>query len=322
MLRAIRQLIETDMARFEEMRASVLSSPNPLLGLALAHVASRQGKMMRPMLALLMGKACHEQLDDEIMHAALALELLHTASLVHDDVVDESDRRRGKASVNALFDNQAAVLVGDYILSLALAEAARTGSTHFVEAIAQLGQDLADGELLQLHNMDLEEIAEEQYFDVIRRKTATLFATCCAATYILHGEGASKGSLKQAHRLGDLIGIIFQMRDDIIDIVATDMAEKPAGNDLREGKLTLPVIHAITIDPSLTAAALRVRRREASADDICSLTTAAVAHGIDYANARMETLIAEAHTIADNICTENIATALHTYIDYVVQREK
>ena len=310
------------MARFEEMRAGVLSSPNPLLGLALAHVASRQGKMMRPMLALLMGKSCGERLGDGIMHAALALELLHTASLVHDDVVDESDRRRGKASVNALFDNQAAVLVGDYILSLALGEAARTGSTRFVGAIAQLGQDLSDGELLQLHNMDLEEIGEEQYFDVIRRKTATLFATCCEATYILRGEAASADTLEQARRLGDLIGVIFQMRDDIIDIVATDGAEKPAGNDLREGKLTLPVIHAVALDPSLTNAALRVRRREASAEDICTLTAAAKAHGIGYANARMETLAAEAHAIADDICAENIATALHTYIDYVVKREK
>ena len=314
----IRIPIEGDMARFESARRQLMTSGNPLLQLALTHVASRQGKMMRPMLTFLMARRDSTHADStRILNAALALELLHTASLVHDDVVDESDRRRGIKSVNALIGNQAAVLVGDYILSLALAASARTAQPSFVEAIATLGQDLADGELLQLHSMDCTDFSEERYFNVIRRKTASLFATCAAASDYLRGSDP-----QQAYRLGELIGDIFQIRDDIFDLNRDTDTGKPAGNDLREGKITLPVIHAIQLDPSLTPAALRARRHEATPDDITLLTNAACHHGIDYATQLMQSMTGEAHDMAHNLIKDpDIAQAIHTYIDYVAKRE-
>ena len=318
MYNTIRTPIEGDMAAFESARRQLMTSGNPLLQLALAHVASRQGKMMRPMLTFLMARRDGAPADSErILNAALALELLHTASLVHDDVVDESDRRRGIRSVNALIGNQAAVLVGDYILSLALAASARTAQPSFVEAIATLGQDLADGELLQLHSMDCTDFSEEQYFNVIRRKTASLFATCAAASDHLRGSDP-----QQAYRLGELIGDIFQIRDDIFDLGCAGDTGKPSGNDLREGKITLPVIHAIQLDPTLTPSALRVRRREATDGDIALLTSAACQGGIEYAGQVMRRMTDEAHGMAGDIIKDSgIARAIHTYIDYAAKRD-
>lgn len=286
---------------------------------------------MRPMLAFLVARTYKTPpagyTTEKLMHAALALELLHTASLVHDDVVDQSDLRRGQASVNALYNNQAAVLVGDYILSLALCEAAHTGSPRFVEALAQLGKDLSDGELLQLHNMDCDDISEKQYYEVIRRKTASLFATCAAAgdffgeyqtAPLFQDTGQQEQTHSQAYRLGELIGMIFQMRDDIFDLTGDAANDKPAGNDLHEGKLTLPVIHAVQCAPALKPAAMRVRRGEASEQDIDALTQAAISTGLPYAQQQMQKKTDEAHGIADQIAIH--PEPLHIYIDYAAKR--
>lgn len=315
----IRKPIEDDMKRLQRAWERLFASENVLLDMALRHIASRQGKMMRPMLTLLMARALAGcSADESSVRAALALELLHTATLVHDDVVDESDRRRGQKSVNALFDNKVAVLVGDYILSHALKQASLTGNVYFVAMISQLGQELAHGEIQQLANMDSEEITERQYFDVIRHKTASLFATCASAVAAMRRLPMEA----DCYRLGELIGVIFQMRDDIFDLTEDAATGKPSGNDLCEGKLTLPVIYAVNRNAALLPAALRVRRHEASADDRRMLTRAACDVGIDYALSQMHAMASEAHTLAERLSYGDITTSLHTYIDYAARRTK
>lgn len=311
MINSIRESIDQEMSCFEHMRQELLTSSNPLLGAALAHVASRKGKMMRPMLVFLMNQHAD---SIEIQHAALALEMLHTASLVHDDVVDKSDERRGQKSINTLFTNSIAVLVGDYILSTALCESARTRSVDFVESIAQLGRDLSDGELLQLHNLDENEITEQQYYEVIKRKTASLFATCAAAPFIIKGEDS-----KSAYSLGEKIGMIFQIKDDIFDLEGADVG-KPTGNDLLEGKLTLPVIHAVHCNPSLLPIAHRVRIGDATKDEIKILADEARSTGIAYAYEVMQNIATEAKVLVDKIA-KNHQYTLYKYINYVAERK-
>ena len=169
-LTQIRKPIEREMADFESLFGITLQHQNALLTMALQHVLSRKGKLMRPILVLLAAKR-YGKVNDAVLHAAVSLEMLHTASLVHDDVVDESGERRGQLSVNALMDNKAAVLVGDYLLSTSLKHAATAGSLEVVDIVARLGQTLSDGELQQLSNVKSDEISEEQYFDVIDSKT-------------------------------------------------------------------------------------------------------------------------------------------------------
>ncbi len=319
-LETIRQPIAADLRRYEDVFRNALQSDNPLLSAALSHLTRRLGKMMRPTLVLLCARegGC---VTPEAIHAAVGLEMLHTASLVHDDVVDESDMRRGQRSINALFDNKAAVLVGDFITSKALTEVALTHSLEAVERMAWLGQTLADGELMQLNNTHSTVFSEDDYYEVISRKTAALFATC--ARLGAHLGGASEDIVKRLERFGHLVGLCFQLRDDIFDFDESLNVGKPKGNDLQEGKLTLPVIHALnaTANARYHHLAMRVRSLEASKLEVQELAEFTVSHGgLDYAEAEMRRLCGEAVTLLDGLRDTEVAQALHDYLDYVVQR--
>ena len=188
--------------------------------------------------AKLFGKVCPATL-----HAAVALELLHNASLVHDDVVDESTERRGQLSVNAIFNNKVAVLTGDYLLATSLVHAELTNSHRIIQLVSTLGQDLADGELLQLSNVSNHSFSEEVYFDVIRKKTAALFCRLYEAAAFSVGVG--EGEAELARLLGEYIGICFRIKDDIFDYFDNREIGKPTGNDMLEGKLTLPALYVL-----------------------------------------------------------------------------
>ena len=222
------------------------------------YIRRRTGKQMRPMLILLMARN-YGLVTDVTQNAAVGLELLHTASLVHDDVVDESCERRGQASVNAMYNNKVAVLVGDYLLSTALLRVACTRNATIVEYLSELGRVLASGEILQLSTTHNQEISETVYYQVIRQKTAALFEACCAMGAM--SSGASVSGIEEAKAFGRNLGIIFQIRDDIFDYYESPEIGKPTGNDMAEGKLTLPVIHALkaTGDGAMHALALRVQ---------------------------------------------------------------
>lgn len=302
------------------MFEKVMSHENPILNEALVHMRQRLGKMMRPILVILSARMVG-RCTQEVLHAAVALEMLHTASLVHDDVVDESDRRRGQASVNARFGNKAAVLVGDYVLSMALEHAALTQSTRVVGLVAQLGQTLADGELLQLYNTQSDIIDEKSYYSVIRKKTASLFAACSQIGAIL--AGGSDDDVERLRQIGQITGICFQLRDDIFDYDDKHDVGKPAGNDMKEGKLTLPAIHAVLRggDPEMKTLALKIRRQQASPSDIQRMVDyTRQQNGIAYAEWAMQEFQYMAAGLVPEDGDPAIREALHAYIDYVAGR--
>lgn len=287
--------------------------------MALQHVLSRKGKLMRPILVLLAAKR-YGKVNDAVLHAAVSLEMLHTASLVHDDVVDESGERRGQLSVNALMDNKAAVLVGDYLLSTSLKHAATAGSLEVVDIVARLGQTLSDGELQQLSNVKSDEISEEQYFDVIRSKTASLFASCAEVGALL--SGATKAQIARLRDFGTYVGLCFQIRDDVFDYYDVEVG-KPTGNDMKEGKLTLPVIYAV-LQPGAEKwheIALKVRAGKATEDEIKNLVEfTKQSGGIDYARHKMDEIRNSALELLSDEGNDEVREALQLYLDFVLKR--
>ncbi len=321
LLQQIRKPIEVEMGEFIANFNAALTHDDGLLSQALAHIRQRAGKRMRPMLTLLMAKTFGE-ITDQTQYAAVGLELLHTASLVHDDVVDESNERRGQASVNATYDNKVAVLVGDFILSTALLSVAKTGNQRIVEYLAELGRTLSNGEILQLTNIQNQEISEEVYYQVIKQKTAALFEACAAIGAL--SSGADEDRVEAAKRFGQNLGIIFQIRDDIFDYYDAAEIGKPTGNDMAEGKLTLPVIYALQHSPydSMLTLARKVKAGTVNTDEIAVLVEFAKQNGgIEYAEQRMWEFHGEcSRFINAHVSDPVIRTSLEAYLDYVIQR--
>jgi len=320
-LSLIKAPIEQELSTFITLFNDSLTHSDQLLGNALSHIRQRGGKRMRPILTLLLAKN-FGTVNESTQNAALGLELLHTASLVHDDVVDESDERRGQPSVNASFNNKVAVLVGDYILSTALLRVSQTGDQRIVENLAQLGQTLAAGEILQLTNIQNQDFSEEVYYQVIKKKTAALFESCAALGAL--SAGASEEVVSKAALFGQNLGIIFQIRDDIFDYFDSKEIGKPTGNDMVEGKLTLPVLYALnkTHSDSMITLARKVKAGTINRDEIAVLVAFTKEQGgIEYADKRMLDYHAEAKTFIDEYVKKaEIRDALIAYLDYVVQR--
>lgn len=321
LLHDIQQPIEEDLERYRKQFRQTLQHDNPLLKVALDHLLQKQGKLVRPSLVFLSARLMGE-VNQKVVDVALALELLHTASLVHDDVVDESDQRRGQSSINALMTNQIAVLVGDFILSRALHHAAATGDAKVVDFVAMLGQTLADGELLQLHNTDSDKIDEASYYAVIRKKTASLFAV--AAQLGAMASGATEEETERMRQFGHLVGTCFQLRDDIFDYDTKNDTGKPVGNDMKEGKLTLPVISAInrTQNSDMKEKALAVRRGEASQEDIDALVRFTKENGgLEYARWAMQEFRMMADGLIDETKDSTIVSSLHLFVNFVADRD-
>ena len=320
-LSLIKAPIEHDLREFVELFNDSLTHQDELLGSALTHIRQRGGKRMRPILTLLMARNFGE-VSSVTQHAALGLELLHTASLVHDDVVDESDERRGQASVNATFNNKVAVLVGDYILSTALLNVSKTDNQLIIENLAQLGRTLAAGEILQLSNIQNQDFSEDVYYQVIKKKTAALFESCAALGAL--SAGASQTEVEQAAQFGQNLGIMFQIRDDIFDYYDSKEIGKPTGNDMAEGKLTLPILYSLncTNYESMVTLARKVKAGTINPDEIAVLVEfAKQSGGIDYAEEKMLEFHRKAHVFIDEYVQKaEIRSALTAYLDYVVQR--
>ena len=238
----IKTPIAAELDDFKKLFDNSLTSSNFLLNEVISHIRQKNGKMMRPILLLLVAKL-YGRICPESLHAAVSLELLHTASLVHDDVVDESTERRGQLSVNAIYNNKVAVLVGDYLLATALVQVGKTHNYAIIDVVSRLGQNLSEGELLQLSNVSNLQFSEEIYFDVIRKKTAVLFAACTKSGAL--SVGVTDEQAEFARQFGEYIGLCFQIKDDIFDYYDSKEIGKPTGNDMLEGKLTLPVLYAL-----------------------------------------------------------------------------
>ena len=317
----IKKPVVAELDEFRALFDSSLSSDTPLLNEALKYIKKRNGKMMRPILVMLMAKV-FGTLNASTQHVALALELLHTASLVHDDVVDESDKRRGQLSVNAVYDNKVSVLVGDYMLATSLKHAAWSGKLELVDLVARLGQELAEGEIIQLSNTSNEDFSEDIYFDVIRKKTAALFVASAESGAI--SVDATPEEVKLSALYGELIGTAFQIKDDIFDYFSNPDLGKPTGNDMVEGKLTLPALYVLNKlkDESLNQVALRIRSLEASKEEIAAFVERVKEEGgIEYAEKVMYDYRNRALSVLPASIDPSLHDALAAYIDFVIERK-
>ena len=321
-LSLIKSPIIDELEDFKNLFDHSLSSSNPLLTDVIGHLQQRNGKMMRPILVLLIAKL-YGQVSTQTLHAAVSLELLHTASLVHDDVVDESAERRGQLSVNAIFNNKVAVLTGDFLLATCLVQASKTKNHAIIDVVSKLGQDLAEGELLQLSNINNTEFSESVYFDVINKKTAALFASCTKAAALSAQVGNEKVEL--ARLFGEYIGICFQIKDDIFDYFDNADIGKPTGNDMFEGKLTLPVLFVLNngAGEEIKRLAIKVKQRLASHQEISDLVSFTKDNGgILYAQKEMTKYKQKALGLLSLMPDSEVKESLKLYLDYVVDRHK
>ena len=322
-LSIIKRPIEGEFDDFVRLFNESLSHTDGLLSQVLEHIRHRGGKRMRPLLILLIAKN-YGGVNDVTLRSAVGLELLHTASLVHDDVVDESKERRGQPSVNAVYNNKVAVLVGDYVLSTALLNISYTNNSDILRSIAELGRNLSNGEILQLSNIQNTEFSEDIYYDVIKMKTAALFESCCEVGTL--SVNANERQIELAKEFGRNLGIIFQIRDDIFDYYDSKEIGKPTGNDMAEGKLTLPVLYALnsTHDSEMEEIARKVKRNDVTRYEIARLVDFTKNNGgIEYAEQKMLELRHKCMEFIDSeSVSEEIRTSLTAYIDYVIQRNK
>lgn len=320
LLQQIRQPITSELAQYDALFDQVLTHNEDFMDQVLAYVRSRKGKMMRPILVLLLAKEWGK-VTTSTLHSAVTLELLHTSSLIHDDVVDESEERRGQTSVHSLYGNKIAVLMGDYMLSKTLEQSALTGKVEVVKAVAHLGATLSEGEIHQLSFVKDEEISEKTYYAIIRRKTASLFEACGKLAAL--STDADEAFTAKATAFGDLVGMCFQIRDDIFDYYDDPAIGKPRGNDMAEGKLTLPLILALknTGDATMYSLARKVKAGEASAEEIAQLMEFTKQHGgVTGAEAKMNELRNEAVSLIADFKNEAVRVALEKYIDFVIGR--
>ncbi|MFZ1659997.1 MAG: polyprenyl synthetase family protein [Flavobacteriales bacterium] len=238
----IRGPVAEELDVFERRFREAMRSKVPLLDRVMHYIVQRKGKQMRPMFTLLSARQ-FGPLGEQAYTAASLVELLHTATLVHDDVVDDSDRRRGFFSINALWKNKVAVLVGDYLLSKGLLLAVDHGQFELLRIVSTAVREMSEGELLQMEKARGLNFDEGVYFNIIRKKTASLIAACCASG--AHAGGAKAEEVALMREFGELAGIAFQVKDDLFDYGAGKGIGKPTGIDIKEGKLTLPLIHAL-----------------------------------------------------------------------------
>ncbi|HBG58773.1 polyprenyl synthetase family protein [Proteiniphilum sp. UBA1028] len=316
----IKDFLREELLLFEDYFRQSLKSDNPRVAEMISHVFNSNGKRLRPILVLLTAKACG-RIIPETYHGAVTVELLHTATLIHDDVIDKSDMRRGKKSVNAVFDNTKAVLIGDYLLSTALMESVKTRDLGIVSIISELGQNLSEGELDQYSLASDVIIDEDAYFDVIDKKTASLMRASITIGAITGGAGIE--TIERFRELGGLLGICFQIRDDIFDYYQTDIG-KPTGNDIREGKITLPLIYALKNAPQDLSKEMIgiITSRDYTEDNITKLLMFARNNrGVEHAYRRMDEFLDEAEKIiADFTFDNNIKSLMRLFLVYLRER--
>ena len=317
----IRDLISSDLERLQKIIKQSLSSNSPLLNKIVDKYLETKGKQIRPIIVVLSAKFFGAEVSDGVLCGAASVELLHNASLIHDDVIDETKQRRGHDTINNTWDNHIAVLVGDFFVSNALACAIRTNDFRVISTISELGKELSTGEIDQIDVAKHHSIDEQTYFSIINKKTASLFQSCVKVGG--YSVGASDIDIANLSKFVELLGLSFQIKDDIFDYFKDDAIGKPTGNDLREGKVTLPLIYALSHTESPRHEEIR---RLADSD---SLTTeqiealidfAKAEGGIEYAYATMERLRAEARSILEPYPDNEAKRAFLSLFDYIIKR--
>lgn len=317
--------IAAELKRFDKYFEGALRTHVPLADNVIRYFLDRKGKRMRPILVLLAAKMLKDDLPESVYYGATALELLHNATLMHDDVVDQSDERRGSATINKVWDNKVAVLMGDFFLAKCLQSSNATGSLDISVILSDMVTRLSEGELEQLSNARSHMLSEEAYFSVISGKTASLFAACMRVA--AYGVGASEAELEQLAQIGELIGLIFQIRDDVFDYFpSTSEIGKPTGHDILEGKVTLPLLYALQHAPIEESSCMRMlleREEGLSEEDVTTLVEfAAAMGGIEYAQAKMKKMAYEAKKMLSAFPENPAREALMNLVDYFIVRNK
>lgn len=300
----IKDSLRDELNQFDSYLRKALETDNKRISDIVQHAFKADGKRIRPMLVFLVAKSCGK-VTSATYHGAVTVELLHTATLMHDDVVDEAATRRGQPSTNAVFDNKRSVLAGDYVLSSALVESVKTDNLEIIGLISELGQNLAEGELNQYSLVNEIIIDENEYFKVIDKKTASLLYACAKIGAIT--AGADRYTIEEFGKAGQKLGIAFQIRDDIFDYYKADIG-KPTGNDIREGKITLPLIYALKNSSKEISDKMMniIRSYDFSPENIEILLDFAKRNGgIEYAYKTMEKLLEEAEQIIQNVSINN-----------------
>jgi len=317
----IKTPINEELEQFEKRFRESMKSKVPLLDKITHYIVKRKGKQMRPMFVFLTAKMLGEVSDDTYNSASL-VELLHTATLVHDDVVDDANERRGFFSINALWKNKIAVLVGDYLLSRVLLLSIENKKYRSLEIVARAVREMSEGELLQIEKARRLDINEEVYFEVIRQKTASLIATCCEAGAV---SVEREDEAERMRKFGELVGLAFQIKDDIFDYGTPGKIGKPTGIDIRERKMTLPLIHTLnTVDKKTQKELLNiVRRHNENPKKIKRAIELVITNGgIEYAYKKMIQLKEEALLLLESIPDSPSKKSLIGLVEYTTQRER
>ncbi|MBP6871846.1 MAG: polyprenyl synthetase family protein [Bacteroidales bacterium] len=318
----IREPIKLNLEEFEKKFRGSMKSSVPLLDTVTRYIYRRKGKQMRPMFVFLTAKMCGE-MNESTYRAASLIELLHTASLVHDDVVDDSNERRGFFSINALWKNKIAVLVGDFMLSRGLLLALEGNDFELLKIVSHAVREMSEGELLQIEKARRLDISEEVYFEIIRKKTASLIASCCACG--ASSVGCGPEMTDKMRLFGELVGISFQIKDDLFDFESGNRTGKPNGIDIKEQKMTLPLIHMLSKLPS-SEKRKTIRTIKNHHDD--PVRVAAIidqvnhSGGISYARGKMLEYRQKALDMLDEMPSGEARDALAKLVIYTTERNK
>ncbi|UII27231.1 polyprenyl synthetase family protein [Fulvivirga maritima] len=320
-LRDIQSPIASEMEEFEKKFRASMKTKVLLLDKIMSYIVKRKGKQMRPMFVFLTAGTCGN-IDEATYRGASLIELLHTATLVHDDVVDDANYRRGFFSVNALWKNKIAVLVGDYLLSRGLLLSIDNGDYHLLKIVSQAVKLMSEGELLQMEKARKLDITEEVYYEIIRQKTASLIASCCAVGAASVQDNAEV--VEKMHAFGEKVGMAFQIKDDLFDY-GEDEVGKPLGIDIREKKMTLPLIHALQKASWLERKRVLnlVRNHNDNTKKINEIIDfVKTSGGLEYAQTVMMRYYEEAVAILDDFADTPYKTSLKNLVQFTIERNK
>jgi octaprenyl-diphosphate synthase len=320
-LEQIRKPVEKEMDEFESYFNKTMKSEIPLLKIILNYILRRKGKQMRPLLVFLTARL-NGTIGEPTYVAATLIELLHTASLVHDDVVDDANERRGSLSVNALWNSKIAVLVGDYMLSKGLLISVLKERYDMLEIVSEAVQSMSEGELLQIQKARKLNIKEEDYYRIIIRKTAALIAACTATG--ARSVSNDQEVIQLMKDFGENIGVAFQIRDDILDYEGGGLTGKAAGNDIKERKITLPLIHSLentTASKRREILSIVKSRHKTKAEINQVIRFVTETGGLDYAEIKMNLYRDKALAILDTYPDSEVRESLKTFVNFTTSRK-
>lgn len=318
----IKSVVAPELSRFDDYYSDALRSDNKLLDKIGAYTLRHKGKQLRPLFVFLSAK-CFGDVNGRTFRAATFIELLHSATLIHDDVVDDAAERRGFASINALYKNKIAVLAGDYLLAKGMMIALENKEYQMLDMISEAVAKIGDGEISQLDKAKRMDVSEDEYYQVIEKKTASLFASCCAIGAV--STNADARQVEAMRLFGTYAGIAFQIRDDIFDYQPDNMSGKGFGNDIKEHKMTLPLIHLLKESPPVEREIIKGKillcgKKMKTIKKIIALANEK--HSLEYCTEKMNEYIQKAENQLNEINDSEAKTALRNLMYYCVNRNK